>query len=600
MEWHPHDQSLRAIGVYDGNRFRHYYSIEAFLREELTEKNAGKRFYAHAGGLFDVSYVLHHVILKEAWKVSASFSASSAVAVTIERDGHKFFFTDSFFFLRSGLDKIARFMGTRKGTDKDSQNPTDAEQTKLEMFYADIPTLLKYLEQDCVILWDALRYTQTELFAIGCEMKVTAASTGMTYFRHRFLKEAIPTSDAINRIGREAYYASRVEIRRPFMLNAWCYDINSSFPYAMTFPLPGRLVDTCFKRLPKGDRPYLARVRVRIPEMDLPPCPFRHNGRVYFPVGEWGFVWLTGIDVELLLENGGEILEVDRCLIFEPQTYFRDYAMLFYGMRKEETDPFRRELWKILMNAAYGKTAENEEKTQLLLHPDSTKCRHKPPCDVYDPETGEWEEDTCLEMLFPGAYLETKKKPIGHVHTPIAAYITAIARRTLYNWLKRCPDWGYCDTDSCYTGIGPAQSDFAPWGIPTGSLAPGEGIPTSEELGDLKLDPARRYKSIRFLAPKVYAGILEGETKQKVRAKGFPGLDDELFNLLEAGFAVGFRNSARVKGLMRSAGQSGDLRDTRPRDGAIYKALRGVVRPKRCLEGDVTRPWHVQEILEDD
>ena len=116
--------------------------------------------------------------VKRIFSSALSVCASSAVAVTIERGGHKFFFTDSFFFLRSGLDKIARFMGERKGTDKDSENPSEKEQTKLEMFYADMPVLLEYLKKDCVILWDALRMTQMELYGIGCEMKVTAASTG--------------------------------------------------------------------------------------------------------------------------------------------------------------------------------------------------------------------------------------------------------------------------------------------------------------------------------------------------------------------------------------------------------------------------------------
>ncbi len=592
MEWFPGTQKLRVICVYDGSRARHYFTIEAFLRNELTRENAGKRFYAHAGGMYDVAYILEHIVLETGWVVSAGFSASSAVVVSVHKDGHKFQFCDSFFLLRSSLEKIAKWTGDRKGTDKEGDK--DPEQTRLEKFHAPLPELIEYCKQDCVILWRALKATQYGLYELGCEMKVTAASTAMGFFRYKFLGEIIPTSDAVNRIARDAYCASRVEIVRPVAHNVYCLDFNSSFPYSMTFPQPGKLIKTQWRYLPKEGTIYLAEVTVKVPPCHIPAVPYRLDGRVYFPIGQWGPVWMSSVDIELLQEAGGTVVDVGRILIFEAQSWLSEYVHLLYDLRKNETDEFRRELLKILLNSLYGKFAENEEKTSLLIHPKHTTCRHSPPCERYDPETNTYEENSCLEMLFPGAYLETKRKAVQHVHVPISMHITALSRRLLYRGTQVCPDVAMMDTDSLHTSMyKPEDCDNL-----TGRDL-GNGIRIGNELGELKFDPPKRYSKMTFLAPKVYSGEYEEGGKRKIRAKGFPGLDDELFTLLEAGYSVGFRSTMRIKGLFRSTKEGGDPNLT-PRDNVVFKGLVGGIRPKRCMTPDgSSRPWDVAELAEE-
>ncbi len=448
MEWFPGTQVLRVICVYDGNRARHYFTAKAFIENEFVPANSGKRFYAHAGGLYDVAYLLQHLVMETKHPITAAFSASSAVVVSVKVGGHKFMLCDSLFLLRSSLASIAKWTGERKGTDLEGDE--DPEQTRLEKFHAPIEELIDYCKSDCMILWKALRMTQLGLYELGCEMKVTAASTAMGFFRSRFLGEVIPTSDAVNRVAREAYKASRVEIVMPHAEKHWCYDFNSSFPYSMTFPQPGRLIKTQWRYLPKPGVIYLAEVKVSVPVTHLPAVPYSKDGRVYFPTGTWGPTWMSSVDIELLQEAGGEILEVGRVLIFESQSWLSDYVHLLYDMRKNETDPFRRELLKILLNSCYGKFAENEEKTQLLIHPQKTTCPHKPPCERFNPDTGGYDDNACMEMLFPGAFLMTKRKPVHHVWVPISMHITALSRELLWNGMQGCHEAGYevayCDS----------------------------------------------------------------------------------------------------------------------------------------------------------
>src|SRR5687768_12723103 len=61
LEWIPGTLQVRLVGVFDGSRYRCYSSLEAFIANELTHKNRGKWFYAHAGGLADFQFVLEQL-----------------------------------------------------------------------------------------------------------------------------------------------------------------------------------------------------------------------------------------------------------------------------------------------------------------------------------------------------------------------------------------------------------------------------------------------------------------------------------------------------------------------------------------------------------
>lgn len=79
------------------------------------------------------------------------------------------------------------------------------------IYYAPMPILKKYNEVDCRILWKGVDRLQEEL-ELGGELKMTIASCAMRLFRSQFLKREIKTDVKVNRVTREAYVASRVEV----------------------------------------------------------------------------------------------------------------------------------------------------------------------------------------------------------------------------------------------------------------------------------------------------------------------------------------------------------------------------------------------------
>ncbi len=555
MEWVPGTLKVRIIGVFDGVEYRRYYTVQAFLDGELTHKNRGKWFYAHAGGLADVQFVIRCLRDDERYSAEASFSGSSAFIVTVRRGHNVWKIVDSYWLLRDKLANVAKWIGMEKGG---PAKFAKADDEAIKEWYATIPIkeLMIYNEQDCVILWNAIRQFEDRLLSYGGELMATLASCAMRLFRRRYLKSRIETDDMINDAAREAYFASRVEVyERRWLPRGLRYnDVNSSFPYAMTFPLPGELI-AIGNRLPDDfDRPYIALVDVNVRECYLTSTPVRLKERVFFPVGRFT-ARLSDIDIQELLNDGGYVEKVYEVFLFEPFHDLGPYARDLYRRRQKTKDVLERQVFKLLLNSLYGKFAETTEKLKAHINP-------------------RWETLQRLSFenqIMPGVFLEQAIVKVRHSHVPLAVHITAIARRTLTRYLRQAGEgkFFYCDTDGFAT---------------THRFKTGKG------LGELKLETITRKRSI-FVLPKLY------RIDDKVKAKGFSlGRDKkkaiERFEQLLEGKEIEVERMIRLRENMRAG-----LLD--PRETIIHKRLSQKAIPKRFTYPDgKTRPWTIEELKE--
>lgn len=560
---------LRLCGVYDGKSYRSYTTLDEFFDSELVSRNRGAWFYAHAGGLADMIFVLGALIRRGA-TVKAAFSGSSAIIVHVRLgsdDKNTFHFIDSYWLLRDKLANIAKSIGMKKG------NVDFAESSAAE--------LRDYNEQDCVILHNAIRAYEANIWSLGGQLMMTQASCAMNLFRRVFLTRDIQTSDTMNRRAKKSYVGSRVEVLEERCTNALYYDINSSFPFAMTKTSPGQFTRTR-ERLPAAGSQYLALARITIRDDQwLPPIPYRAKGRrVYFPTGTWEG-WFDSIDIELVEESGNTIEKVLEVHCFDDFNDLGRYAETLYERRKEAVDPFQKVVYKLLLNSLYGKFGENPIKRGLRVNPPSIECNHTPrhPQKETNPR-----EPTCMDMVFPGVWLVTDEVDVPHAHVPIASHITAFARRTLYNYMKECREVYYCDTDGFAT-----DTEF----------------PVSPELGGLKLE--KRIADGHMVAPKVYRHDMD------VKAKGFSLVDKRLItdaeNETEDGREKGEKRVAyeRFTQLLEGRDIAIDRMtriremcnegDFTPRERTIRKGLRFKTRSKRKKQiGGKTVPWTVEEI----
>jgi len=583
LEWIPGTMELRICGVYDGKRYRCYRTIEGFLAAELNSENRGVWFYAHAGGMADLLFVFEAILKRmgydveraPAYTVNASFSGSSAIIVKVKRGKNCWWFIDSYWLFRDKLRNIAKSVGMVKGGIDDtgdeelSEEAFDAKQAERREWYRSVPLpeLIRYNAGDCIILWTAINRFEDALLEWGSVLMKTVASCGMQLFRRRFLKHDIETNQSVNEIARKSYIASRVEVFNRHVEHSFYYDINSSFPHAMTFPQPGALLGTLQGRLPRRpDVIYLADCRVRVPDQYCPPLATRLDGRVFFPTGEWRS-WFTSVDLELLQREGGKILRVYESIGFEPFTDLKDYALTIYNHRKQSTDEFQRIVDKYLLNCLYGKFAESPYKESLLIDP--------PPCNVCGYVDCRCKHRSLIRQLMPGVWLKESIVPIPHMHVPISANITSIARRTIYDYMTNHSRFDYCDTD--------------------GFSCP-DKIPTGKDLGALKLE--KIVDRGEFLIPKVYQIHgkelqTDGSWKEKIlsRAKGFSRMNVGRWLRLREGEEIHYERMRRMRELYRDG-------TIRPQEKKITKRIRFAESvPKRFTYPDgSTRPWSTNEL----
>ncbi len=560
---------VRVIGVYDErDDYRRYKSVPEFLEAELVPENAGRWFYAHAGGLADMAFVFDEIIRHiekrgiVVYKVRACFSGSAAIIVRVKKGRHIWTFLDSYWLLRAKLEKIGEDLGLLKLQKEKRRTRADARK-----FFqtASLRVLVPYNKQDCVILHDAIKGFEETVEKLGSQLQMTIASTGLQLFRRRYLKEKIETSEAHNAIIEKSYFASRVEVFAEAGENFFIYDINSSFPYAMTYPCPGHFRGER-STLPEGGKSlYFADVDIEVPETYLPPVPYRLGDRIFFPTGRWRS-WLSQIDIELLLESGGKLHKVHGVYDYEPCTFLKDFAEEIYEMRRTTKIPFEKTVYKFLMNSVYGKLAEGIVKTAVLIHPDEI-------------------DRMTMEKLMPGVWQHEREAEVAHRHVAMSSWITAIARRTLFYPLqdayRQCGKIMYTDTDS----------------IASPAILPSD----PDKLGALKLE--KKMTWARFAAPKIYQG--EGFEQQKDgswkpiflnKAKGFSLPEDktaavrELSEIIE-GKEIYVQRMARLRELWRQR------QDASPVEVLVRKELTGKnITKRRHLKNGSTRPWDVGEL----
>jgi len=545
--------AITLAGAYDERGYRAYKTLEDFCQGEFTTVNSGRRFYAHFGGASDMVFLIRVLARRKDWQIRAIFSGSSAIVVSIEdRYGRRWTLLDSFWTMRVPLASIGEWLGFPK-----LEFDHTAEHTWSE--------LRTYNERDCMVLHRALCSFQETINDLGAELRVTGASTALDLFLRRYLQRPIRNSERINDYARPAYQASRVEPLQSRCDAANVYDINSSFPYSMTFPLAGDPMGACLRNgrptLPSCESAlWVADCDVLVPDQYLPPLPYRgkKTGRVYFPTGKFR-ARITSEDMRC---GDFQVLKVHSSELFEARTDMAEFATELF--KRRQGGGFQSQCYKILSNSLYGKWGEQSEKEILLINPATVS-----------PD---------LEALAPNIFLGSEQIEVKHAHVPFSAFITARSRRILREYaLEAYRQTGaiyYLDTDSVFT---------------TATL------PESKALGGLKLEA--QIASGAFHGPKLYAySKLDG--RELVKAKGFSRVVSspkqgetsrltysDFLSLKEAG-AVAIERMRRIKELVRENRGFEFEPDVLVSDKRLGKP-----HAKRKPHGTDSVPWGVGELV---
>lgn len=339
--------------------------------------------------------------------------------------------------------------------------------------------------------------------------KATGASIALSIYNQVFQKDILYQSpDDIIKKEKEAYKGGRTEVFKKYGKNLNYYDINSSFPYSMTFIMPYKYLRTI-----KGERIiknkddivdinlYCAKSKYMGDNKNIiPNLLIRNDKGCILSALNSDFSYHWGCELKEAIENNFEII-INEENIYEGKPIFKDYAEYFYNERlkvKGKNDALAM-FYKLLLNSLYGKFAQNKNLNTRL-------CENTN--EVFKIINGLTTKLNTFEFIKDKILITYEesgddKKCIGNL-VRFSSYIAALSRCNLSKMMR---DVGhehiyYCDTDSIFTDKKPSSN-----------------LIDSKILGKWKLE--NEIEEAIFLAPKCYYYKIKNEEDEIMKAKGF-------------------------------------------------------------------------------
>lgn len=392
----------------------------------------------------------------------------------------KITFLDTGNYARISVKNIGKIVNLKKLEHPDclGKLPSTAEWNEL----------IDYNIRDSEISCKFMSFLYQGFIDLGATPKMTIASTSMSLFKNRYLKDVYwrHETEDIKEIFN-AYYGGRTEaFKRGTIKDVNYYDINSLYPYEMKkrYPNPNTIRKTYQNTLFYIETfEGVSDVEIYCPFMKIPLLPVRHDGKLIFPTGSFRG-WYSHLELREAMKLGYVITRTHKTFYFkETCRPFKDYVDDLYNLRRkyQKEESAMQMVVKLCMNSLYGKFGQKFEDRDNWI-----------PFNYNKKELNKLKD---IDRI--GEFIRVKEttEPSSFCIPIWAVYVTAYARIELYNLLKD-NDPIYCDTDSIITK---------------------KELPTSTVLGKLKKEKEIDYGII--VKPKMYA-MKDRFNDEDVKIKG--------------------------------------------------------------------------------
>lgn len=468
----------------------HVYDDEDDLAEHLLSLPKGATAWAHAGGKFDVLWLLDWCRRKNKIpKANIRLSGSSVASLAI---GGGPVLRDSARLMPMSLKEACTMF------------PRCAQKERLGLpcvcgddcgGYCSISTtmapdqrksLKSYLEMDVLSLRDTLRELGAYAARSDLAMAGTVAGVGWKTAKEKCLLANAEWELEGYRRARAGYYGGRCEVGRTRADVIQRFDRKQAYPAALVKPVPvGEHALLNKKNAPMAwsrGRPGIYFASVTVPEMLAPPLPVRFRERVVYPYGELVGSW-TRDELRRAEEVGCKIRKLHGGIAWaREEALLEPHVRHCFALREAAETKALKTWLKFVANSLTGGFAQDPEFDIVVL--------------------GDYADDSNYEPV--GRYDWIWRRGVfaipqrGHVHW--AATLTADARVELHRQIVHAgDDWVYSDTDSC-----PALRKLT--------------RNTGEGLGEWAYEGEG--KDWVCLAPKVYKFTVKG--RRVAKAKGIP------------------------------------------------------------------------------
>ena len=410
-------------GLYDGEADDYHEFSDA---DEVAKFISDKEIliYAHNGGRFDYHYMKPHFNSDDPIMVIGQRIARFRIGLAELRDSTNLLPVPLADFQKTKVDYSIMKAGER-------DKPHNRRIIEL------------YLKSDCVNLYNFLR----EFFG-RYGRNLTQASAAMKYWSVKYKKEPPRQTEANFKAMQPFYYGGRVQcFAHGYRETRFkVLDINSAYPYAMTFQHPFSTDRQADHSLPKRETD-IGPTLIRLIAISKGALPLRdEDGALYFPDDErrgreycvTGWEYLAGLETGTL-----KPVRVKEVLHFKEKVSFADYVAEFYDMRKvakANGDRAADIFAKLFLNSLYGKFAANPANYQeyIITHFEREAEYQAAGWAL----NSQWNAD---RSLLTRPISEGKRR---YYNIATAASITGFVRAYLWRAVQQCSGIIYCDTDS--------------------------------------------------------------------------------------------------------------------------------------------------------
>lgn len=498
-----------------GDSYRLYRDEDSFATA-LLELPAGHVAWAHAGGRFDVLWLLDWCRRRKRIPTARITMSGSAIASLAIKGGPTF--RDSNRLIPMSLAKAcAMFPGHQKEKLElpcvCGKNCGGYCRIRRDMKGEIRARVEEYLEADVLALRDTM--VGVVSYAARHDLSLAGTIAGTTW---RTAKAVVGVRDAEwsypeYKFVRSAYYGGRVEVGKQRAEKVWRYDRTQAYPSALCGLLPvgdahilnAKQSAIAYERSAPGA--YAA--TLDIPELHSPPIPVRLAARLAYPFGTVSGVWSRN-ELQHAEECGARIVRFEKAICWPEETAFmRPYMQRCFELRQAAPTDALKTWLKFLANSFSGAVATDPERDIIVLGEEYAD-------DIRYEEVGRygWIWRRTVFNISPRA----------HIH--LAMTLTADARVELHRQiLDAGDDWCYSDTDSV---------------ISSRELTRRVG----GGLGEWKFEGIA--SDFEALAPKIYGYVVDG--KRFARAKGFEHAEKNWGQ-----FEKGVANEGGVKSLLTAA-----------------------------------------------
>lgn len=414
-------------GIYNGKEsYRVFHSL-ASLQSELQQKKYRNRIvYAH-NAEYDLSCLYGNIYKMDR---RACFNGKFVSATN-----GNCYFADSLNVLPTSIEKLGVLLGL----------PKLSLGENLRSHYSRIKEDIKYCVRDCEIAFKSL----TKVFA-NAEPSYTIGSLSLKIFRKDYLKQTIKVNGYLSDQFFDAVYGGRTECIKIGQCQARVMDINSAYPHAMRilkFPDPASLREfsggSAYRIVEREGIEGMIHAKVTIhPDTYIPPLPWRHEGKLLFPVGTFSGAWCLNEFRHALQFGCLTDFTIERVIAAPAiESPFTEFIEENYRARSATNNEFEKYYYKLFMNNLYGKLIQREQDNYIFCD-----TEHEAVVEYHNKQLRHAE----IISVHGGYFLRyTEGKKHSHTIAPFGGYITAHVRTMLHEKMNRYyHNVVYADTDS--------------------------------------------------------------------------------------------------------------------------------------------------------